>query len=118
MRSSWKWQILVDHFTIKLANDFSGMAGATTTGAGGASTRTPVCAENHTNQNNYAHVNRCQHMPTIKLTNAATKASKVWFSYSGNCTLADGAVFHSVCQVWLSSAPPGFVTFSISGNAG
>ena len=30
---------------------------------------------------------------------AATKASKVWFSYSHSCTLANGAVFHSVCQV-------------------
>ena len=30
---------------------------------------------------------------------AATKASKVWFSYSYNCTLANGAVFHSVCPV-------------------
>ena len=28
---------------------------------------------------------------------AATKASKVWFSHSHNCTLANGAVFHSVC---------------------
>ena len=34
---------------------------------------------------------------------AATKASKVWFSYSHNCTLASGAVFHYVCQVSLSS---------------
>ena len=30
---------------------------------------------------------------------ATTKASKVWFSYSHNCTLANGAVFYSVCQV-------------------
>ena len=37
---------------------------------------------------------------------AATKASKVWFSYSHNCTLSSGAIFHSVCQVWLSSGPP------------
>ena len=29
--------------------------------------------------------------------------SKVWFSCSHNCTLASGAFFHSVCQVWLSS---------------
>ena len=29
--------------------------------------------------------------------------SKVWFSCSHNCTLANGAFFHSVCQVWLSS---------------
>ena len=43
---------------------------------------------------------------------AATKASKVWFSYSHNCTLANGAVFHSVCQVWLSSDPPECFTFS------
>ena len=43
---------------------------------------------------------------------AATKASEVWFSYSDNCTLANGTVFHSVCQVWLSSGPPEFVTFS------
>ena len=43
---------------------------------------------------------------------AATKASKVWFSYSHNCTLASGAVFHSVCQVWLSSGLPEFFTFS------
>ena len=33
---------------------------------------------------------------------AATKASKVWFLYSHNCTLSNGAVFHVVCQVWLS----------------
>ena len=26
-----------------------------------------------------------------------TKASNVWFSYSHNCTFANGAVFHSVC---------------------
>ena len=32
---------------------------------------------------------------------------------SHNCTLVSGAVFHSVCQVWLSSGP-----LSISGNAG
>ena len=37
---------------------------------------------------------------------AATKASKVWFSYTYNCSLANWAVFHSVCQVWLSSGPP------------
>ena len=43
---------------------------------------------------------------------AATKASKVWFSYSHNYTLANGAVFHSVCQVWLSSGPPELFTFS------
>ena len=43
---------------------------------------------------------------------AATKASKVWFSYSHNCTLASGAVFHSVCQVWLSRGPPEYFTFS------
>ena len=30
---------------------------------------------------------------------AATKASKVWFSFSYNCTMASGGVFHSVCQV-------------------
>ena len=31
---------------------------------------------------------------------AATKASRVWFSYSDHCTLANGAVFHSVhCSV-------------------
>ena len=42
----------------------------------------------------------------------ATKASKVWCSYSHNCTLASRAVFHSVCQVWLSSGPLEFVTFS------
>ena len=34
-----------------------------------------------------------------KFWRAATKASKVWFSYSCNYTLANGAVFHSVCQV-------------------
>ena len=44
---------------------------------------------------------------------AATKASKVCLLlYSHNCTLANGAVFHSVCQVWLSSGPPEIVTFS------
>ena len=42
----------------------------------------------------------------------ATRASKVGFLYSYNCTLVNGAVFHSVCQVWLSSGPPEFVTFS------
>ena len=26
--------------------------------------------------------------------------------------LANGTIFHSVCQVWLSSGPPGFYTFS------
>ena len=41
-----------------------------------------------------------------------TKASKVWFSYSHDCTSANGAVFHSVCQVWLSSGPQSFFTFS------
>ena len=35
----------------------------------------------------------------------AIKTSKVWFSYSHNCTLANGAVFHSVCS-------PEFFTFS------
>ena len=43
---------------------------------------------------------------------AATKASKVWFSYSHNCTLSNGAVLHSVCQVWLSSGPPEYSTFT------
>ena len=47
---------------------------------------------------------------------ATTKAFKVWFkvwfSYSHNCTLASGAVCHSVCQVWLSSGPPGMFTLS------
>ena len=28
---------------------------------------------------------------------AKTKAFKVWFSYSHNCNLANGAVFHSLC---------------------
>ena len=32
--------------------------------------------------------------------------------YSHNCTLACGAVFHSVCQVWLSSGPPEFFSLS------
>ena len=32
--------------------------------------------------------------------------------YSYNCTLASGAVFHSVCQVWFSSGPPEFFSFS------
>ena len=36
---------------------------------------------------------------------ATTKASKVWFSYSHNCTLASGTV-------WSSSGPPGVSTFS------
>ena len=43
---------------------------------------------------------------TIKLgiqMMASTKASKVWFSYSHNNTLANGAVFHSLYWVWLSS---------------
>ena len=43
---------------------------------------------------------------------AATKASNFWFSYSHNCTLACGAVFHSVCQAWLSGGPPEVSTFS------
>ena len=38
--------------------------------------------------------------------------SKIWFLYSHNYTLANGAVFHSVCQVWLSSGPPEFLTSS------
>ena len=42
---------------------------------------------------------------------AATKASKVWFSYSHNCTLSNRAIFHSVCQVCLSSGPPEYSTF-------
>ena len=42
----------------------------------------------------------------------ATKASKVWFSYSHNCTLANGAVFHCIYQVWLSSGPSEIFTFS------
>ena len=33
-------------------------------------------------------------------------ATKVWFSYSHNCALSSGAVFHSLCQVWLSSGLP------------
>ena len=40
--------------------------------------------------------------PALDLTYkrlAATKASKVWFSYSHNCSFANGAVFHSVCQI-------------------
>ena len=70
----------------------------------------------------YSHVNKSycsvlqigcipkdvQGVYTIKLRLTATKASKVWFSYSHNCTLANGIVFHSVCQVWLSSCPPEF----------
>ena len=39
-------------------------------------------------------------------------ASKVWFLYSHICTFTNGAVFHSVCQVWLSSGLPEFFTFS------
>ena len=40
---------------------------------------------------------------------SAVKASKVWFcSHVRSCFLAYGAVFHSVCQVWLSSGPPEF----------
>ena len=43
---------------------------------------------------------------------SSTKTSKVSFSYSRTCTfLATGAVFYSVCQVWLSSDPPEFFTF-------
>ena len=41
-----------------------------------------------------------------------TKASKVWSSYWYNCTSANGAVFHSVCQVWLPSGPPEFFTLN------
>ena len=41
----------------------------------------------------------------------ATKACNVWFSYSHNYTAASGAVFRSVCQVWLSSGPPEFSAF-------
>ena len=43
---------------------------------------------------------------------AATKDSKVWFSYSRDWTFAIGAVFHSVCQVWLSSDPSEVFNFS------
>ena len=56
---------------------------------------------------------------TIKLgiqTTDASKASKVWFSYSHNCALSSGAVFHSVCQVCLSSGPPECFTFTYSAN--
>ena len=42
----------------------------------------------------------------------APKASKVWFSSSHNCTLSSGAVFHSVCQICLSSGPPEYSTFT------
>ena len=35
---------------------------------------------------------------------AATKASIDWFSYSHNCSLANGAVVYSVFQIWLSVA--------------
>ena len=41
-----------------------------------------------------------------------TKTSKVQFSYSHTCTLTNEAVFHSVCQVWLPSGPPGYFIFS------
>ena len=34
------------------------------------------------------------------------------FSYSHNSTLANRAVFHSVCQVWSSSGLPEYFTFS------
>ena len=43
---------------------------------------------------------------------AATKASKVWFSYSHNCTLSNGAVFNSLCYICLSSNQPEIVIFS------
>ena len=39
----------------------------------------------------------------------ATNVSKVWFSYSHNCTLANGTVFTSV---WFSSGPPECFSFS------
>ena len=45
--------------------------------------------------------------------NSWWKASKVWFLYSHNCTLANGAVFHSLCQVWLSSGPPEIFTLIV-----
>ena len=35
-------------------------------------------------------------------------SARVWFSYPHNCTLANRAVFHSVCQVWLSRGPTEF----------
>ena len=37
---------------------------------------------------------------------AAAKASKIWFSYSHNCTLANEAISYSVCQIWLCSGLP------------
>ena len=43
---------------------------------------------------------------------ATTKASKVWFSFLLDCILANGAVFHSVWQVWLSSGSPEVFTVS------
>ena len=47
----------------------------------------------------------------VQTAGRTTKASKVWFSYSHNCTLDNGAVFCSVCPVRLSSGPPEFFTF-------
>ena len=46
----------------------------------------------------------------------AKKVYKVWFSYSHNCTLVSGTGFHSVCQVWLSSGPSGFLSFSCESS--
>ena len=42
----------------------------------------------------------------------AAKSSKVQFLYSHTYTLANGAVFHSVCRVSLSSGPPEYFIFS------
>ena len=41
---------------------------------------------------------------------ATRKAYLVWLSYLHNCTLANAASFHSVCQDWLSSDPLVWVT--------
>ena len=47
---------------------------------------------------------------------AAIKTSKIWFPYSHNCTLSNGTVFHSVCQIWLSSGPPEFLLLRMIVN--
>ena len=48
----------------------------------------------------------------IQMAGGTTKTTKVCILYSHYCTIANGAVFHSGYQVWLSSGPPSFFIFS------
>ena len=48
----------------------------------------------------------------VQAASCTTSIRTVLFWYSHNCTLVSGTVFHSLCQVWLSSIPPEIFTFS------